>query len=127
MVVAEAPAGGAQMQLHLRKIHRPRGRAGDEEVDQLARYLAADALLRLLSRTADMRGEDDIAEALHRALEAIGVRGRLDRKHVDGGAREVTVAHSSRQRIEIDDGAAAVVDQEGAGLHRPQLLLADHP
>ena len=38
----------------------------------------------------------------------------------------MAVAQGAGQRVEIDHGAAAVVDQERARLHRAQLLLADH-
>ena len=80
-------AGRAGRQLHLREIHRADGRADVGIVDQLARDLVADALLRLLGRAADMRRQDDVGQALQRRDETLGVRGRLDREDVDGGAR----------------------------------------
>src|SRR6266700_2376272 len=64
--VDEAGAGGAGRHLHLREIDRAEGRADIGIVDQLARDLTADAVLRLLGRAADMGGEDDVGQALQR-------------------------------------------------------------
>ena len=44
--------------------------------------------------------------------EPLGVRARLDRKHVDRGAAQVAVAQRLGQRVEIDHRAAAVVDED---------------
>ena len=114
------PAGRGE-QLHLREVDGAGGGAHVGILDQLARHLGADALLRLLGRAADVRGEDDVVEALQRAHELLGVGRGLDRKHVDGRAGELLGAQRRRQGLEIDHGAARVVDEERARLHAGDL------
>src|SRR5580704_1886470 len=50
-------------QLHLGEIDGAHRRAAVAVLDQLARDFDADALLRLLGRTADMRRQNDIVQA----------------------------------------------------------------
>ena len=59
-------------------------------------------------------------------LEAVLVGFGLAREHVDGGAGEVAGAQRVGQRREIDDGAAAVVDQVGAPLHGGEFGRTHH-
>src|SRR5699024_12367593 len=58
----EACAGRTRRQLHLRKVDRAEGRADVGIVDQLARDLATDPVLRLLRGAADMRGQDHVRQ-----------------------------------------------------------------
>lgn len=57
-------------QLNLRKIDGAHGRSDVGILDQLSRDLSADALLGFLSGAADMRCQNDIAQALQRRLQA---------------------------------------------------------
>src|SRR5260221_5629981 len=74
----EARAAGALRQLNLPEVDRADGPADVGQIDQLARDLGADALLRLLGRAADMRRQDDVVEPLQRRAERLGVPARLD-------------------------------------------------
>src|SRR6266700_4651237 len=78
--VDEAGSRRPGRQLHLREIDRAEGGADIGIVDQLARDLAADAVLGLLGRAAEMRREDHIGQALQRGDETLRIRGRLDGK-----------------------------------------------
>ena len=61
-----------------------------------------------------------------RGDEFVLVAARLDREHV---RRRPAVAVSQRlgQRLDLDDGAARGVDENGAGFHRRDFGRADHP
>jgi hypothetical protein len=74
MNMAEAHTVCTRVELHLREIDRTHRRAVDAVVEQLARDFPADPLLRLLGRSADMRSEDHVLEALNRAFETSGIR-----------------------------------------------------
>ena len=113
-------------QLDLREVDRAGGRARVHELDQRARDLAADRLLRLLGRAADVRREDDVGQALQRGVEAVGVRLRLFGIDVDGGAGEVAAAERLGERRDDHHRAAARVEQVRALAHRAELVGADH-
>ncbi len=58
---------------------------------------------------------------------ASAIRARLDGEDVDGRAAQLAFAQRIRERLEVDDRAAAVVDEIGALLHRGESRLApDH-
>ena len=59
--VEEAGGVALDRQRHLDEVHRADGGAAVGIAGELFRYLGADARLRLLGRTADVGGEDDVA------------------------------------------------------------------
>ena len=123
----EPRARWPRRQLDLGEIDRAHRRAGIAVVDQLAGHFGADAFLRLFGRTADVRRQDDVFQALQRRHEAIRIRARLDRKNVDRGATKPAFAQRVGERLEVDDRTAAVVDEIRARLDRRNLLAPDHP
>src|SRR6202023_793821 len=96
--VAEAGAERMCLQLDLREIHGAHRGAAAEIIEHLAAPPPADTILRLLGRTTDVRGQDHVLETLQGALKAIRIRGRLDRKNIERGPGDVTVANRFRQR-----------------------------
>ena len=113
-------------QLDLGEIDRAHRRTGIAVIDQLACHFGADAFLRLFGRPADVRRQDNIFQTLQRRYEAIGVRARLDRKHVNRGATQPAFAQRVGERLQVNDRAATVVDEIRAGFDRRNLLAADH-
>ena len=67
-----------------RQVDRVGHGAVEQEVRHLLGDLHRDILLRLAGRGAEMRRRHDIV-----AAEEDVLLGRLDRKHVDGGARDL--------------------------------------
>ena len=59
-------------------------------------------------------------------MEGFAADCRLLREDVDRGPAETPSLERRGERVQIDDRAAAVVDEEGPRLHRAQLLRADH-
>ncbi len=66
-------------------------------VDELARDFAADALLRLLGRAADMRRQNDVLQALQRRNEPLGVRS-LARPERRRSPRRAACLRAARRR-----------------------------
>src|SRR5207253_11037906 len=58
------------LQLHLRKIYGARRRTASEVIEHLSRHFCADPVLRLFRRTADVRGQDYVRQALQGTLKA---------------------------------------------------------
>src|ERR1051325_9489096 len=71
--VEDAMRARLERQLHVREVDRAGRRAGGDILDQRRRPLAADRLLRLLGRPADVRREDDVGQPAQRGREAIAV------------------------------------------------------
>src|ERR1700730_10869333 len=99
--------------LDLREVDRAHGGSRVAVFDQLARDLRADALLRLRGRAADMRRENDVLQPLERRMEGFVADCRLLREDVDRGPAETPSLERRGERVQIDDRAAAVVDEEG--------------
>ena len=73
-----------------------------------------------------MRRQDHVGKTLQRRREALLVRSRFLREHIDRRAAQSSFAQGRRQRLEIDDSAPAVVDEIGAGFHPRDLGRTDH-
>ena len=68
-----------------------------------------------------------LGSAAELGREGVGVAVGLRREDVDRRARQVAGAERRRERLDLDDAAAADVEEVGAGLHAAKLALADQP
>ena len=110
----------------MRKIDSTHGRAAVKIVEHLAGHFPADPVLRLFGRSADVRREDDVLQALQGAFEALRIGRRLRGKNIERCSRQMPLAKDPRQGVEVDDRAATVIDQVGAALHQAEFSFSDH-
>lgn len=99
---------------------------------QRLRNLDANRALRLLRAPANMRREDEIlqppeirAPRVQVVVEVVAVARGLVGIHVQRGAGDLAGPRRVDERGDVDDAAAAGVDEVASVLHVRELLLAD--
>ena len=107
-------SGNPAIGLHLREVDRHCGVPTIDEVAQLAGYEPADIGLRLLSRTADMRCQDHVRQALQAVAKEISGIVRLVSEDVQCRAGDVSAEQLLPQRLMINDETAAQVEEQAA-------------
>ena len=95
------------------------------EVAELGGDEAADVLLRLLGRAADVRGEDDVGQPAQLGDELVAAALGLDREDVDGGAGDVPGLDVRAQRGVVDHEPAGEVEEQRARPHGREVGLAE--
>ena len=101
-------------------VHRVRHELAREGELHGARDVRAGAVLGLVRRRAEVRGDDHL-----RQLEQRARRGGLGDVDVDARTADVPAADRLGQRLLVDQAAAGGVDDQHAGLGQRQLVLAD--
>src|SRR6266550_401365 len=103
----------------------------EDVAERLATQVAAqvvaedlgDARVLLRDRARGMRTDDHIRHVPERRV----LRRRLFTEHVEGRTSKPFLLERTDQRVLVDQGAAADVDQNGAWLQKGKLGLADDP
>ena len=90
---------------------------GVDALDHLAIVVAK----TVLGDVAEMRRQHEVVELAERMVD----RQRLDREHVDAGARDLLLRQRFQQRAFVDDRPARGVDEVGGRLHAREIGRAD--
>eukprot|EP00047_Mylnosiga_fluctuans_P005519 m.240980 g.240980 ORF g.240980 m.240980 type:complete len:346 (+) comp13761_c0_seq1:10-1047(+) len=102
------------------------GRPAVDELGHLERNLLADGLLGLLGRPAHVGCQDCVGAALQGCAELLRRAGRLLWKDIKRAARKMTGLKSRGGGLDVDDLAAAGVDEIAALVHLGDLGGPDH-
>ncbi|BBG28981.1 methenyl tetrahydrofolate cyclo hydrolase [Zymobacter palmae] len=95
--------------------------------DQFFGHFQTDVFLGFHRGTTDMRCQDHVVETAQRGFKCFFVALRLDREHVNGCAQQVAAFQGFFKRLDVNDGTARSIDQNGILLHLGQFVAADHP
>ena len=98
--------------------------AFERELDRL-RNRDAGLLLRLIGRSSEVRRCDDVRKGDEFRCRRVGL-GRLGGEDIKSGTGDLAGGESLEQRLFVEQSTASDVDDVRRGLHRRELLGADH-